>query len=266
MQTFTLHRDYIRHFINLLDKLERGEQISYDWFSSLKADLRRILFDNNLQFTGDTIQVEDEDLQHILWFFDRFDYSDDIEDGDRVIFDIHTMSADAFKAMRVYLDCLNEPRYNYSMTTSPATFTPPKGTIITRPMTYAERKLKGRNGYAKYVISELISLTHWSDVNNVKAKAHGTMCTVSFESFENGGRVTISFQGRVHSPSPSTFAIYDKGDGKYSLEKWLTDHDPCFAARLLKNAQKQLRARKSLEGQLSKQMQRSQSPEVDEFI
>lgn len=108
MQTFTLHRDYIGHFINLLDKLERGEQISYDWFSSLKADLRRILFDNNLQFTGDTIQVEDEDLQHILWFFDRFDYSDDIEDGDRVIFDIHTMSADAFKAMRVYLNCLNE--------------------------------------------------------------------------------------------------------------------------------------------------------------
>ena len=108
MQTFTLHRDYIEHFINLLDKLERGEQISYDWFSSLKADLRRILFDNNLQFTGDTIQVEDEDLQHILWFFDRFDYSDDIEDGDRVIFDIHTMSADAFKAMRVYLNCLNE--------------------------------------------------------------------------------------------------------------------------------------------------------------
>lgn len=149
------------------------------------------------------------------------------------------------------------------MITSPATFTPPKGTIITRPMTYAERKLEGRNGYARYVIDELMTLKYRSDVNNVKAKTHGTMCTVSFE---NGGQVTISFQGRVHSPSPSTFAIYDKGDGKYSLEKWLTDHDPCFAARLLKNARKQLRARKSLEGQLSKQMQRSQSPEVDEFI
>ena len=149
------------------------------------------------------------------------------------------------------------------MITSPATFTPPKGTIITRPMTYAERKLKGRTGYALYIIDALMTLKYRSDVNNVKAKVHGTMCTVSFE---NGGQVTISFQSRVHSSSPSTFAIYDKGDGKFSLEKWLTDHDPCFASRLLKNARRQLHDRKSREGQLSKQMQRSQSPEVDEYV
>jgi hypothetical protein len=108
MQTFKLHREYIRQFIDFLGKLERGEQISYDWFSSHLSDLRRLLDGYNFQFADNTIQVEDEDLQHILWFFERFDYSDDIEDGDRVIFDIHTMSADAFKAMRVYLDCLNE--------------------------------------------------------------------------------------------------------------------------------------------------------------
>lgn len=108
MQTFKLHREYIGHFLFHLGKLERGEEISYDWFSSLKADLRRLLHGDNLQFIDNTIQVDEEDLQHILWFFERFDYSDDIEDDDRVIFDIHTMSADAFKAMRVYLDCLNE--------------------------------------------------------------------------------------------------------------------------------------------------------------
>jgi hypothetical protein len=149
------------------------------------------------------------------------------------------------------------------MITSPATFTPPKGTIITRPMTYSERKLKGRNGYARYVIDALMTLKYRSDVNNVKAKVHGTMCTVSFE---NGRRVTIYFQGRVHSPAPLSFAIFDNGNGEYSLQKWLTDHDPCFAARLLKNARRQLRDRKSREGQLSKQMQLSQSPEVDEYV
>jgi hypothetical protein len=149
------------------------------------------------------------------------------------------------------------------MITSPASFTPPKGTIITRPMTYAERKLKGRNGYARYVIRELLSLVHWSDVNNFKAKVHGTMCTVSFE---NGGRVTIYFQGKVHSPAPLSFTIFDNGNGEYSLEKWLTDHDPCFASRLLKNARRQLRDRKSHEGQLSNQMELSQSPEVDEYF
>jgi hypothetical protein len=149
------------------------------------------------------------------------------------------------------------------MITSPATFTPPKGTIITRPMTYAERKLEGRNGYARYVIDELMTLKYRSDVNNVKAKTHRTMCTVSFE---NGGRVTIYFQGRVNSPASSSFAIYDNDNGEYSLEKWLTDHDPCFASRLLKNARRQLHDRKSREGQLSKQMQRSQSPEVDEYV
>ena len=115
MQTFKLQREYIGYFLFHLGKLERGEEISYDWFSSLKADLRRLLDGDNLQFTGDTIQVDEEDLQHILWFFDRFDYSDDIEDGDRVVFDIHTMSADAFKAMHVYLKSLNELWYNYIM-------------------------------------------------------------------------------------------------------------------------------------------------------
>ena len=108
MQTFKLQREYIGYFLFHLGKLERGEEISYDWFSSLKADLRRLLDGDNLQFTGDTIQVDEEDLQHILWFFDRFDYSDDIEDGDRVVFDIHTMSADAFKAMHVYHKSFNE--------------------------------------------------------------------------------------------------------------------------------------------------------------
>ena len=108
MQTFKLHREYIGHFLFHLGKLERGEEISYDWFSSLKADLRRLLDSDNLQFIDNTIQVDEEDLRHILWFFDRFDYSDNIEDGDRVVFDIHTMSADAFKAMHVYLKSLNE--------------------------------------------------------------------------------------------------------------------------------------------------------------
>jgi hypothetical protein len=107
MQTFKLHREYIGHFLFHLGKLERGEEISYDWFSSNLSDLRRLLDGYNFRFTDNTIQVDEEDLQHILWFFDRFDYSDDIED-DRVVFDIHTMSADAFKAMHVYLKSLNE--------------------------------------------------------------------------------------------------------------------------------------------------------------
>lgn len=108
MQTFKLHREYIGQFIDFLGKLERGEEISHDWFSSHLSDLRRLLDGDNLQFIDNTIQVDEEDLRHILWFFERFDYSDNIEDDDRVVFDIHTMSADAFKAMRVYLKSLNE--------------------------------------------------------------------------------------------------------------------------------------------------------------
>lgn len=133
-----------------------------------------------------------------------------------------------------------------------SSFTPPRGTTITRPMTYAERKLEGRKGYARYIIDALMTLKYRSDSNNFKAKSYSTICTVSFK----GDRATINFQysnGATNKFNPIVCPFYDKGDGTYTLEKWLTAQDPCLGARLLKNARKQILDRKSREGEKKNQ-------------
>lgn len=135
---------------------------------------------------------------------------------------------------------------NYSV----SSFTPPKGTTVTRPMTYAERKSEGRKGYARHILRELLMLHEWADVNGLRTKAFGTRVTLTF----NGNQATLTFNGGNWSPAPIICCpLYDTNDGRYNLELWLTSHDPCVGARLLKNARKQIRDRKSVEGQKKKQ-------------
>ena len=161
---------------------------------------------------------------------------------------------------------LSDTHLLYNMNFTLSAFTPPKGTTVTRPMTYAERKLEGRKGYARHILSKLLELRHWAEVNDFKAKGHGTKIVLSFK----GDRATINFQYSNGSTkfSPIVCPLYDKGDGTFTLDQWLTDQDPCLGARLLKNGRKQILDRKSREGEKKKQTYTEpHSPmEIDEFI
>lgn len=116
---------------------------------------------------------------------------------------------------------------------------PPKGTEITikRLMTFAERKMQGRKKYAKYVIQQLAELLAYSEdfSQPLCAKNYGSKYTIVFNP-NNTVTVTIDRLDRLHfMPEKLTMTILDKGDGRFSFEAWLTQLDPCFGARLLKN-------------------------------
>ena len=150
------------------------------------------------------------------------------------------------------------------MNFSVSSFIPPKGTMISRPMTYAERKAEGRKGYARHIISDLCRLHNFCDVNRFQTKAFGTKVILTL----NGNQATLTFNGSNWTPAPIVCPLFDKSDGRYTLETWLTSHDPCVGTRLVKNARKQIRDRKSREGVKKKQVYTEpHSPiEFDEFV
>jgi len=152
------------------------------------------------------------------------------------------------------------------MNFSVSSFMPPKGTMISRPMTYAERKAQGRKGYARHVIRELLELRYWVGMNDFEAQANKTKIIISFK----GDLAAINFRYTTGAFkfTPIVCPLFDKNDGRYTLDQWLASQDPCLGARLLKNARKQIRDRKSREGVKKKQVYTEpHSPiEFDEFV
>jgi hypothetical protein len=59
-------------------------------------------------------------------------------------------------------------------------------------------------------------------------------------------------------PEKLTMTILDKGDGRFSFEAWLTQLDPCFGARLLKNLIKSIADQHSLTCQKLKEIKTEQ--------
>jgi hypothetical protein len=139
---------------------------------------------------------------------------------------------------------------------------PPKGTKITikREMTLAERKLQGRKKYAKYVIQQIAELLAYSEDFSQPfcAKNYGSKYTIVFNP-NNNVTVTIDRLDRLHfMPEKLTMTILDKGDGRFSFEAWLTQLDPCFGARLLKNLIKSIADQHSLTCQKLKEIKTEQ--------
>jgi hypothetical protein len=148
------------------------------------------------------------------------------------------------------------------MNFSPKSFMPPKGTEITikREMTLSERKMQGRKKYAKYVIQQLAELLAYSEDFSQPfcAKNYGSKYTIVFNP-NNTVTVTIDRLDRLHfMPEKLTMTILDKGDGRFSFEAWLTQLDPCFGARLLKNLIKTLADQYSLTCQKRKEIKTKQ--------
>ncbi len=132
-------------------------------------------------------------------------------------------------------------------------FTPPKGTeiIIKRKMTFAERKMQGRKKYANYIVLRLCNIISLNDISVVHAKADGTKITVAIKD----DIVIINFKHpQWSSIHHHQYPIFDEKDGEYSFEKWLAEQDPCVGARLLKDANKQIRDMKSYHGQKRKEI------------
>jgi hypothetical protein len=121
---------------------------------------------------------------------------------------------------------------------------PPKGTIITikREMTLSERKMEGRKKYAKYIVQTLCNLSDFKDPKTIYAKNNGSTMAIVVNHLNNTVTLTIKAApvwAGYQSVSVQTMSIFDKGDGRFSFEALLTQLDPCFGARCVKNLLKQ---------------------------
>ena len=134
---------------------------------------------------------------------------------------------------------------------------PPKGTKITikREMTLSERKMEGRKKYAKYIVQTLCNLSDFKDPKTIYAKNNGSTMAIVVNHLNNTVTVTIDRLDRLHfMPEKLTMTILDKGDGRFSFEAWLTQLDPCFGARCVKNLLKQYADQHSLACQKLKEI------------
>jgi hypothetical protein len=129
-------------------------------------------------------------------------------------------------------------------------YIPPHGTTVIRTMSGAERRHAGRLAYAREAERELrcmTSLPYGTPV--VSACSNGYRVILKF------GKVSVLAQFRNASRMGYTYTFMDmifpyeaEHSGTNTFTKWLSDQDPTFTARLLKNAHKQLRDHRSYEG------------------
>jgi hypothetical protein len=131
-------------------------------------------------------------------------------------------------------------------------YTPPVGTTITRVMTYTERRRAARLGYAQTVTHELRCIFQLARSPGTLKVHHNNY--IVCVSYDNAGKAIVNMlHRRTGSKYSMCIPFYGPSD-QQNVESWLACQDPCFGARLLKNAYKQLRDRASVEGQRKAQL------------
>lgn len=127
---------------------------------------------------------------------------------------------------------------------------PPVGTLAPpRPLTKKERKLQGREYYAKYVSQFLADAYNHDSIDSLVVREN--QYTVSIKLSKD----KVSLECIPPSRSWNTKNVYPFNatcEAQATVKHWLVSQNPCFAARIVKAIDKIIRDRKSLAGMKEK--------------
>jgi hypothetical protein len=127
---------------------------------------------------------------------------------------------------------------------------PPEGTMAPpRPLTKRERKLQGRNNYAKYVSCILDDAYNYLGIDSLIVRENQYTVSIKLSKDKLSVKCSPVFE---HWNTENVYPFNAMHEGQSTVKDWLVNQNPCFAARILKALDKILRDRKSLAGMKEK--------------